>query len=68
MSLRCILLLNCTPELLHGEKCKFIISFINLVTSSTSEFAVVQLVEALRDKSEGRGFDSLWCHWTFSVT
>jgi len=26
---------------------------------------VVQLVEALRYKSEGRGFDSRWCHWNF---
>ena len=30
--------------------------------------AVVQLVEALRYKSEGRGFDSRWCHWNFSLT
>ena len=29
---------------------------------------VVQLVEALRYKSEGRGFDSRWCHWNFSLT
>ena len=27
--------------------------------------AVAQLVEALRYKSEGRGFDSRWCHWNF---
>ena len=27
--------------------------------------AVSQLVEALRYKSEGRGFDSRWCHWNF---
>ena len=27
--------------------------------------AVAQLVEALRYKSECRGFDSLWCHWNF---
>jgi len=26
---------------------------------------VAQLVEALRYKSEGRGFDSRWCHWIF---
>jgi hypothetical protein len=26
------------------------------------EHAVVQLVEALRYKPEGRGFDSQWCH------
>ena len=29
--------------------------------------AVAQLVEALRYKSEGRGFDSRWCHWNFSL-
>ena len=32
------------------------------------EHAVAQLVEALRYKPEGRGFDSRWCHWNFSVT
>jgi len=31
-------------------------------------YAVAQLVEALRYKSEGRGFDSRWCHWNFSLT
>jgi hypothetical protein len=30
--------------------------------------AVAQLVEALRYKSEGRGFESRWCHWNFSLT
>jgi len=30
--------------------------------------AVAQLVEALCYKSEGRGFDSRWCHWNFSLT
>ena len=30
--------------------------------------AVAQLVEALRYKSEGRGFDSRLCHWNFSLT
>ena len=30
--------------------------------------AIVQLIEALRYKSEGRGFDSRWCHWNFSMT
>jgi len=29
--------------------------------------AVAQLVEALRYKPEGRGFDSRWCHWNFSL-
>ena len=30
--------------------------------------AVAQLVEALRYKPEGRGFESRWCHWNFSLT
>jgi len=29
---------------------------------------VAQLVTALRYKLEGRGFDSWWCHWNFSLT
>ena len=31
-------------------------------------YAVAQLVEALHYKPEGRGFDSRWSHWNFSVT
>ena len=31
-------------------------------------YAVAQLVEALRYKSEGRGFDSRWCNWNSSLT
>ena len=31
-------------------------------------YAVAQLVEALRYKPEGRGFESRWCHWNFSLT
>jgi hypothetical protein len=26
------------------------------------------VVKALRYKPTGRGFDSRWCHWSFSVT
>jgi hypothetical protein len=33
-----------------------------------SGHAVAQLVWALRYKPEGRGFDSRWCHWIFSLT
>jgi len=32
------------------------------------EHAVAQLVKALHYKPEGRGFDSRWCHWNFSLT
>jgi hypothetical protein len=28
---------------------------------------MAQLVEALRYKTEGRGFDYQWCHWNFSL-
>ena len=30
--------------------------------------AVAQLFETLLYKPEGRGFDSRWCHWNFSLT
>jgi hypothetical protein len=29
---------------------------------------VAHLVEALHYEPEGRGFDSRWCHWNFSLT
>jgi hypothetical protein len=31
-------------------------------------YAVVRLVEALRYKPEGRGFDFRWCRWNFVLT
>ena len=43
----------------------------NSYTTSTQSYmrhAVARLVEALRYKSEGRRFDSKWCHWKFSLT
>jgi hypothetical protein len=27
-----------------------------------------RVIEALRYKPEGRGIDSRWCHWNFSLT
>jgi hypothetical protein len=35
---------------------------------SSSGHAMAQLVETLRYETEGRGFDSRWCHWNFSLT
>jgi hypothetical protein len=31
-------------------------------------YVMAQLVEALRYKPEGGGFDSRWCHWNFLLT
>jgi hypothetical protein len=36
------------------------LGYVNIVS-----YAAAHLVEALRYKSEGRGFDSRWCHWNF---
>ena len=36
--------------------------------SSNMRHTVAQLVEVLRYKAEGYGFDSRWCHWNFSLT
>ena len=40
-----------------------------IITSPLNKgYAVAQLLEALRYKPEGRGLDSRWCHWNFSLT
>ena len=43
-----------------------VVTFVVVVTILLH--AVAQLVEPLRYKPEGRGFDSRWCHWNFSLT
>jgi len=50
--------------MMHGQPSIKIVIYILLLWGHT----VVQLVEALRYKSEGRGFNSQWCHWNFSLT
>ena len=39
----------------------------NFFLSFTINHAVTKVVNALHHKSEGRGFDSRWCHWKFSL-
>jgi hypothetical protein len=41
---------------------------IQLIKFKKKTSAVAKLVEALRYKPVGRGFDSRWCHWNFSLT
>ena len=50
-------------KLLNGGNVIIIIIIIIIMGD-----VVAQLVEALRYKSEGRGFDSRWCHCNFSLT
>ena len=38
-----------------------------LFSSNIRGYAVAQLVKALCYKPEGRGFDSRWCRWNFSL-
>jgi len=42
--------------------------FISLPPPPSGGHGMAQLVEALRYKPEGRGFDSRWCHRNFSMT
>ena len=44
----------------------YIKEFYNLYSHSGARGGVV--VKALRYKPAGRGFDTRWCHWNFSVT
>jgi hypothetical protein len=41
---------------------------LSLKNTFLTGHAVAHLFEALRYKPEGRGFDSRWCHWNFSLT
>ena len=50
----------------YTEPCD--IKSFTIFTCSVKGHAVAQLVEALRYKLEGRGFDSRWFHWNFSLT
>jgi hypothetical protein len=37
-------------------------------STGQGRYVVSQLVEALRNKPQGRELDSQWCHWNFSLT
>ena len=39
-----------------------------IVVYCNKGYAVAHLVETLRYKPEGRGFDYGWCHWNFLLT
>jgi hypothetical protein len=45
---------------------RYLEQFIGYVNSMGTRGGVV--VKALSYKPVGRGFDSRWCHWNFSVT
>jgi hypothetical protein len=44
------------------------LSVLWMAYAQSTGHAVAQLVQAPLYKSEGRGFDSRWCHWNFSLT
>jgi hypothetical protein len=50
----------------NGEVSYCLYSVLNRKSAGT--LLVAQLVEALRYKPVGRGFDSRWCHWNSSLT
>ena len=45
----------------------FVLKWLSSRTCIDVGHAVAQLVEALRHKPEGRGFDSRWCYWEFFI-
>ena len=51
-------------DLKHLHMAKPLYRFLN--NNAATRGGVV--VKALRYKPAGRGFDSQWCHWNFSVT
>jgi hypothetical protein len=55
------------PQICYRFYIKFYLFTLCFISNlyKSGVHAVAQLVEALRYKSEGRGFDSRWCHWSF---
>jgi hypothetical protein len=64
-SMKTWFLFSCHESLFYNY-CLF--SNYNLFYNCNLFCAVAQLVEVLRYKLEGRGFDSWWCHWNFLLT
>jgi len=52
--------------LFDGENISFDATLDIYINSSNMRGGIV--VKALRYKPAGRGLDSRWCHWNFSVT
>jgi hypothetical protein len=53
---------------LHNKPNATVLAGAFMLTGPREEEEVAQLVEALRYKPEGRGFDSRICHLNFSLT
>jgi len=56
---------------MHTERYVLLLAIIVAIFGSLYKLlghAVAHLVEELPYNSEGRGFDSRWCHWNFSLT
>ena len=52
----------------HESILLFMYIYIYIYDFPYSKFTMAQLVEAQRYKPQGRGFDSRWYHWNFSLT
>jgi hypothetical protein len=56
------------PGFENPKEVKFVsLAYLTMFFTADGEYAVAQLVEALRYKPKGRGFDSRWSHRNFSV-
>jgi len=56
------------PSISSGGRMLIFTFLYRIIMEGEGLHAVAPLVEALRYKSEGRGFDSRWCYWNFSLT
>jgi len=55
-------------DTIHGPQHYQSNDFYIVLYKTVGTLLVAQLVEALRYKLEGRGFDSRWRHWIFALT
>jgi hypothetical protein len=49
------------------EFTKFVPSVTGMLTATSGLHETPDSIEALCYKQEGRGVDSQWCHWSFSL-
>jgi hypothetical protein len=54
-----------TMHILTFSTCVFVNSMMN---QQMHKWSKIYYIDALCYKPEGRGFDSRWCHWNFSLT
>jgi hypothetical protein len=67
----CLDIFKGNPDLTNWYSLSGMVQVVSSISACTIDLSVARsgvVVKALRYKPTGRGLDSWWCHWNFSVT